>query len=185
MRIIEAFKAFFETLFGKPKKSDQELKTPSQKKEQVQQQISEKKQEKNISVSTKDLFAEGAIWTLAMLQREGRLVDFLQENIDDYDDEQVGAAVRQIHKSCGKALAEHFGISRIADSQEGAEFVLRQDYSPTEYKIIGNPPTAQPLKGILVHKGWRATALNLPELTGTGTKNVIQQAEISFEERNA
>ena len=36
---------------------------------------------------------------LAVLQRDGRLVDFLEEEIDGYSDAQVGAAVRDIHRS--------------------------------------------------------------------------------------
>ena len=49
-----------------------------------------------------------AVTLLAALQREGRLVDFLQENIDEYTDQMVGAAVRDIHRDCRKAL-DRFG----------------------------------------------------------------------------
>src|SRR5215475_8944644 len=35
---------------------------------------------------------------LALLQREGRLVDFLLEDIQAYANDQVGAAVRDIHR---------------------------------------------------------------------------------------
>src|SRR5262245_34707500 len=41
---------------------------------------------------------------VTILQREGRLVDFFLEDIDDYTDQQVGAAVRDIHRNCRKAL---------------------------------------------------------------------------------
>src|SRR5581483_11898321 len=41
---------------------------------------------------------------LTLLQREGRLVDFLLEDIQAYDDAQVGAAVRDIHQKCQAAL---------------------------------------------------------------------------------
>src|SRR5215831_3115113 len=36
----------------------------------------------------------GALQLLALLQREGRLVDFLAEDISGYDDASIGAAVR-------------------------------------------------------------------------------------------
>ena len=39
---------------------------------------------------------------LAVLQRDGRLVDFLEEDIDAYADAQIGAAVRDIHRGCRK-----------------------------------------------------------------------------------
>ena len=55
----------------------------------------------------------GAVQVLAVLQREGRLLDFLSENIDTYTDGQIGAAVRDIHRGCRKALAEHVKVSPI------------------------------------------------------------------------
>src|SRR5216683_667825 len=44
---------------------------------------------------------------LALLQREGRLLDFLLEDIKAYQDAQVGAAVREIHQKCQAAIKEH------------------------------------------------------------------------------
>src|SRR5262245_21293587 len=42
---------------------------------------------------------------LAILQRDGRLIDFLLEDIQGVtDDAQVGAAVRDIHKKCQEGL---------------------------------------------------------------------------------
>ena len=39
---------------------------------------------------------------LALLQRDGRLIDFLTEDITLYPDEQLGAAVRTITKLAGR-----------------------------------------------------------------------------------
>src|SRR4051794_18293914 len=44
---------------------------------------------------------------LALLQREGRLLDFLMEDVQAYSDAQIGSAVRDIHRSCRKALQDH------------------------------------------------------------------------------
>jgi len=41
-----------------------------------------------------------AVQMLALLQRDGRLVDFLEEDVSSYPDGQLGAAVRTIHSSC-------------------------------------------------------------------------------------
>ena len=40
---------------------------------------------------------EAALRLLALLQQEGRLVDFLEEDLAPYSDVQVGSAVRAIH----------------------------------------------------------------------------------------
>ena len=42
------------------------------------------------------------IHLFAVLQREGRLLDFLQEDLSLYEDGQIGAAVRSIHENCKK-----------------------------------------------------------------------------------
>ena len=41
-----------------------------------------------------------AVQILAALQREGRLIDFLEEDLSAYEDAQIGAAVRNIHQGC-------------------------------------------------------------------------------------
>src|SRR5262245_47245813 len=50
---------------------------------------------------------------LAVLQRDGRLIDFLQEDIDSYTDAQIGAAVRDIHRGCRKSLGDYLTIEPI------------------------------------------------------------------------
>ena len=55
---------------------------------------------------------------LAVLQRDGRLIDFLQEELDSYTDAQIGAAVRDIHRGCRKSLHEYLTIEPIIDGAE-------------------------------------------------------------------
>ena len=47
---------------------------------------------------------ESAAQLLQLLQKHGRLVDFIFEDIDTYSDEQVGAGVRVVHQGCRKVL---------------------------------------------------------------------------------
>src|SRR5262245_19281939 len=63
---------------------------------------------------------DGAVEVLALLQREGRLVDFLEEDIAAYQDAQIGAAVRDIHRGCRKVLAEYFQIEPVMAAAENA-----------------------------------------------------------------
>ena len=57
---------------------------------------------------------------LAVLQRDGRLIDFLQEELDGYTDAQIGAAVRDIHRGCRKSLQDYLTIEPIIDARRGA-----------------------------------------------------------------
>src|SRR5688572_4946877 len=51
--------------------------------------------------------ADGALVLLGLLQREGRLVDFLRESLEQHPDAAIGAAVRDVHRGCRKVLEEH------------------------------------------------------------------------------
>ena len=44
---------------------------------------------------------------LALLQRDGRLLDFLLEDVSAATDMDLGAGVREIHRQCQKALKDH------------------------------------------------------------------------------
>ena len=57
---------------------------------------------------------------LAVLQRDGRLVDFLEEDIDGYTDAQIGAAVRDIHRGCRKSLHDYLTIEPVINAAEEA-----------------------------------------------------------------
>ena len=55
---------------------------------------------------------DGALALLALFQREGRLVDFLREDLTGHPDESIGAAARDVHRGCKKVLEQHFGFDR-------------------------------------------------------------------------
>ena len=67
---------------------------------------------------------------LAVLQRDGRLVDFLQEDIDPYTDAQIGAAVRDIHRGCRKALRDYLTVSPILPGLEESEVTIAPTSTP-------------------------------------------------------
>src|SRR5262245_40657465 len=51
--------------------------------------------------------SDRAIQLLALLQRDGRLVDFLMEDLSTYSDAQIGAAVRDVHAACHGTLTRY------------------------------------------------------------------------------
>src|SRR5262249_34215144 len=54
-----------------------------------------------------------ALQLLALLQREGRLVDFLEQDIASFSDADIGAAARVVHDGCRKALRGHVKIAPV------------------------------------------------------------------------
>ena len=101
---------------------------------------------------------------LAMLQEKGRLVDFLMDDINAYNDAQVGAAARVVHVGCKGVLQEYFRVSPIRTEQEGSTVQVPAGYSADEYRLIGKVAEAAPFSGVLVHRGWRTDMVRLPEL---------------------
>lgn len=132
------------------------------------------------AVDTKKIFEAGSVYSLVLLQREGRLVDFLKEDISSYSDEQVGAAVRQIHTSCAKVLNENFGIRHVVDTPEGSAFTVKENFDAELLTFTGDVPSKFPGNGTLQHAGWIASELKLPSRSTDVNTAVIYRAEISF-----
>jgi hypothetical protein len=136
---------------------------------------------KTVKESSKQSFANGSVYGLALLQREGRLVDFLKEDIKNFEDAQIGAAVRQIHAGCLKVLDENYTVKPLVDTvNEGDNLTLEENFDASEYRLTGNIPKDAPYKGIVRHRGWSASNVNLPKRLGKINHNVISPAEIEF-----
>jgi hypothetical protein len=119
---------------------------------------------------------------LAMLQARGRLVDFLMDDINTYDDAQVGAAARVVHAGCKAALLEHFRISPVRAESEGSTVQVAAGYPPDEYRLVGKISGPAPFSGVLVHHGWKTDAVNLPRVLRSSTNRLpaIAPAEVEL-----
>lgn len=116
---------------------------------------------------------------LAVLQRDGRLVDFLQEDIDAYNDSQVGAAVRDIHRGCRKALHDYLTIEPVLGGSEGENVSVGADFDPAAIRLTGQVAGSPPFRGVLRHHGWRVKAVHLPVLPGArDNTSVLAPAEV-------
>jgi len=123
--------------------------------------------------------SDGALQLLAILQRDARLVDFLMEDIAGYADDQVGAAVRELHDQCRDSLRRAIALEPVIDGVEGT-FAKAPSTDSSVVKFIGNVPAKPPSGGTLRHKGWKAVKIDLPALAGKDA-NVIAPAEIEIE----
>jgi len=124
--------------------------------------------------------SDGALQILGILQRDARLVDFLMEDISSYADEQVGAAVRELHRQCRDSIGRYLTLQPVIDGVEGT-FTQAPSKDPNVVKFVGNVPAKPPSGGILRHKGWRASKVDLPALSGKQDASVLAPAEIEVE----
>ena len=121
-----------------------------------------------------------AVQMLALLQREGRLIDFFAEDVTPYADAQLGAAVRSVHQSCRQALERYVKLEPIISSEEDRPVTVQTGFDPAAIRVIGNVTGKPPLRGLLRHRGWRATQVNLPPLPEGEGRMVVAPAEVEI-----
>ncbi len=149
-------------------------RTPPQKVEQRQPLREKEKEETEVD---KRIF----VHLLSALQREGRLMDFFSENLGQYQDAQIGMAVRNIHENCNKILNKYLDPQAVLEQQEGDEITLDRDFDPAAVKLIGNVTGQPPFKGTVLHRGWRAGKLEMPTFSGHQDPAIIAPAEVEVE----
>lgn len=121
-----------------------------------------------------------ALHLLCLLQREGRLVDFLNEDLKSYDDAQIGMAVRSIQENCQKSLNEYLALKAVIDDDEGDEVTIQAGFDSNAVKLTGRIAGEPPFKGILQHRGWQVTRFALPELSGSHNPKIVAPAEVEI-----
>jgi hypothetical protein len=124
--------------------------------------------------------SDGALQILGILQRDSRLLDFLMEDLTSYPDDQIGAAVRELHDQCRDAVARYVTLQPVIDGVEGT-FAKAPSKDPNVVKFVGNVPATPPAGGTLRHKGWRAAKIDLPSLAAGQDAAIIAPAEIEIE----
>ncbi len=148
--------------------------TPAEKKKPEKDTAAEKAERERLH---QRLF----IHLFSVLQREGRLMDFFSEELDEYDDEQIGAAVRSIHESCNKTVQKYLSAEPVLSEEEDEEVTIEAGFDPSAIKLTGNVTGEPPFKGFVRHRGWKAGRLELPELSGTRDPRIIAPAEVEIE----
>ena len=122
-----------------------------------------------------------AITLLATLQREARLVDFLQEKLDDYSDDQIGAAVRDVQRDSAAVLERLFALQPLSKETEGAELEIPTGFDAARFQLVGNLTGQPPFKGHLVHHGWLATRCELPVWSGSeSAAKIVAPTEVEL-----
>lgn len=182
MRLWLAIRAFFATCFHAPVAEriqvvldePARLESPRAAEAAVPQPSPESRRPKV------DLPARSeAVTLLSALQRESRFVDLVQESLDQYSDQQVGAAARDVLRDCRAVLNRLFAIEPVLDQSEGASVEVPAGFDPGEFRLSGNVAGEPPFRGRLVHHGWKIAKCELPEWSGSkATSGVVVAAEV-------
>jgi hypothetical protein len=197
MHPLLAFICFFRILFGRKLPPDavkflpedalpKQLPAPkAEKPEKPAEKPAEKiekieKAEKVAKVATSQHHRDGALALLALLQREGRLVDFLREPLDGFSDADIGAAARDVHRGCKKVLEQHLSMEPVMPGAEETKVSVPKGFDPAEIRLVGEAKGDPPFSGTLRHHGWRVIDAKLPTLAEGVDRNVIAPAEVEI-----
>jgi hypothetical protein len=117
---------------------------------------------------------------LTLLQREGRLLDFLLEDVAAASDEQIGAGVRDIHRKSQKVIKDHLTLEPVMPGEEEQTVVVVSGFDPSAVSLTGNVTGDPPFKGVLKHHGWRVKGYNLPTPPEGQDDLVVAPAEVEI-----
>jgi hypothetical protein len=180
MHPVLAFIAFFRVLFGRP--LPEEL-VPKQLPPPEPEKPAEKPAEKVVEkpkVAVAQHHRDGALALLALLQREGRFVDFVRDSVDGASDADIGAAAREVHRGCRKVLDQHLTLEPVMPGAEEEKVSVPKGFDPSEIRLIGEAKGEPPYRGTLRHHGWRVVDAKLPSLAEGVDRTVIAPAEVEL-----
>ena len=121
-----------------------------------------------------------ALQLLAILQREGRLIDFLQEDVAGFSDADIGAAARVVHEGCKRGLGDYVKVEKIRDEEEGDAVELPDGFDADRIRVTGNVVGDPPFKGKLAHHGWEVKRVRLPDLAKGHDPSIVAPAEVEL-----
>jgi len=145
-----------------------------------------KKQAKVKTVESEPVLTESevdhspAYQVLSILQREGRLLDFLGEDVSGFSDAEIGAAARVVHEGCARALKQHVELVAIRNENEGDAVELPKGFDAVRVRVTGKVMGDPPFHGKLAHHGWEVRELRLPTLAAGHDPSVVAPAEVEL-----
>ena len=122
----------------------------------------------------------GALTLLRVLQREGRFIDFVQQDIAAFSDADVGAAARVVHDGCRAVLHQQLELRAISDvaEDEPSKISDPEEIRSGRWKLTGNVGGAPPHQGFVRHCGWLALQCRLPQSVGNDDPAILCPAEL-------
>ncbi|MDG1872276.1 MAG: DUF2760 domain-containing protein [Mariniblastus sp.] len=169
MGLVAATKAFCKLLFNRElSDSFQQLMDGN-----LQPKIAQPPVKKAAAPSRPAPTRSDAISLLAALQREARLLDIVNESLDEYSDAQVGSAARDVLRDSGKVIERMFGLEPLTREADGSPMKTPASFDPTEFRLTGNVAGEAPFHGTVTHHGWKATRCEVPQWSGDKSTALI------------
>lgn len=177
MYLLTALRAFFRILFNKATATDVarvlDGESPALTEKAAAEPIAPVTLSKPKPAPKPAATRSEALTLLAALQREGRLVDFLREDLGGATDAQIGAVARDLQRDCRTAVERFFAIAPLSDQTEGSRVELPAGYDAAQYHVLGASAGSDAVNGVVLHPGWRATKCEVPTFTGPESGHLV------------
>lgn len=157
-----AFKAFFKCLRS----------NPTSEKIAALMEESEDETPKLVARSS-----SSSAQLLAAFQKEGRFIDFLQEDLSSFPDAQVGSVARSVQVGCRKVAEQYLTLKPVMEQKEGEQVTVEEGFDAHRVSLVGKVEGEPPFTGALRHHGW---CLERDELPPLGAADVLLPAEVEL-----
>ena len=117
---------------------------------------------------------------LSLLQREGRLIDFLQEDVAAFSDAEVARPPWVVHAGCRRHSRITSPSNRRSRTPKARRSKCRRALTPAIAAMTGNVAGQPPFRGTLKHHGWAATSVRLPAVSEALDPRVLVAAEVEL-----
>jgi len=172
-----------ENIIEKPIEKIITIEKPVEKIVEVEKVVEvEKIVEKVVEIKSNVISSptDSALQLLSIFQKEARLIDFFHEDVSAFSDEEVGAAARVIHSGGVKVLNEYISLCPIMTQDEESNIVVPEGFNSQEIRLSGNIVGHAPFNGTLIHKGWKASRIELPKIAKEFDSTIIAPAEVEL-----
>ena len=172
MGLVAATKAFCKLLFNRELSDSFQQLVDGNLQQKIEQSPKPSKTASKPTVKPAPMRSD-AISLLAALQREARLLDIVNESLDEYSDAQVGSAARDVLRDSGKVIERMFGLEPLTSNPDGSQMETPASLDPAEFRLTGNVTGEAPFRGTVAHHGWKATRCEVPQWSGKESAALI------------
>src|SRR5262245_9345210 len=145
-QIGTAFRAFFAALFD-GRRAEQIRATLDGKTLPKLNQDEKRQPAKTAPITESPPKRSEAVTLLSALQRESRLVDLMREPVDNYTDEQIGAAARNVLRDAAAVVERFFELKPVLAQDEQSAVDVAAGYDPARIRLTGTVEGAGPFRG--------------------------------------
>lgn len=107
-------------------------------------------------------------------------MDFLQQDVTGFSDEDVAAAARVVHAGCRRVLKQSVDLEPAVKESEGTTMSVPAGFDAQRIRLAGNVAGQAPYRGTVRHPGWVVRESRFPTVSAAMDPRVLAAAEVEI-----